>query len=237
MKMKLFCIPHAGGSSISYRIWQTYLDDHIEFIPLDLPGHMPRTREPLCDNVEQIIQDLAQTVRNETKEGEPYSIFGHSMGGILLYFLYFYLQEHGHKPPEHLFISGRWPPYHYNGKENYQLDDMEAFRRIFIEKGGFSKEILSNKPLTDYYMGILLADYRLIQSVEPGEPRTIYSNMTILWSDKDPDVGDEDVYKWKLAAGGGISFAKLKGTHFFPTEEPEKTAQVMNTALRRYIQV
>lgn len=232
--MKLFCIPHAGGSTLAYRDWTKHLDPYIEFIPLDLPGHMPRFREPLCDKVEIAVHDLASSVKSCLKPGDMYSLYGHSMGGMLLYFLYFHLLDNWGTPPAHLFFSSRWPPYHRNDKAYYNLDDEEECKRRLVDMGGFKSEILNNKPLLDYYMDVLLADFRLIQSVDVNMPRHIYSDITILWSDREPDIDDGDIYQWKLSARKGVTFVKVKGSHFFPTEEPEKVAMIINTTLRKF---
>lgn len=232
--MKLFCIPHAGGSTLPYNEWKKHLHDHIDFVPLDLPGHMPRFREPLCDNIEEIVHDLAQSVKNILSPDETCAIYGHSMGGMLLYYLYFRLLEEGCQPPAHLFFSSRWPPYHLNEKAYFNLDNEEECRLRLIEMGGFKEEILNNKPILDYYMSVLLADYRLIQSAGVSPLQRIYSDITVLWSDQEPDIEDDDIYKWKLSAGKGIAFVKIKGSHFFPTEEPLKTATIINAALRSY---
>ncbi|MHA7581387.1 thioesterase II family protein [Paenibacillus vandeheii] len=232
--MKLFCIPHAGGSTIPYNAWKKHLHDHIEFIPLDLPGHMPRFREPLCDNVEDIVNDLVQSVKNSLHPDETYALYGHSMGGMLLYFLYFRLLEEGYEPPAHLFFSSRWPPYHHNEKAQYDLENEKESKRRFLGMGGFNEIILNNPSMLDYHMNVLLTDFRLIQSVGTSSLRTIYSDITVLWSDKEPDIEDEDIYKWKLSAGKSIAFVKMKGSHFFPTEEPLKTANVINVTLRKY---
>lgn len=232
--MKLFCIPHAGGSTIPYHAWKRHLDDHIEFIPLDLPGHMPRFQEPLCDTVEDLVEDLVQSIKNSLHSNESYAIYGHSMGGMLLYFIYFRLLEEGCEPPVHLFFSSRWPPYHHNDQAHYNLDNEEESKERLMGLGGFNELIMDNKPMLDYYMNVLLADYRLIQSVGVSSPRPIYSDITALWCDSEPDMEDKDIYKWKLSAGAGIAFVKMKGSHFFPTEEPFKTANVINVKLRKY---
>jgi len=232
--MKLFCIPHAGASSIAYNVWKGYLNESIDFIPLELPGHMTRSREPLSENVDEVVHDLSQLVNKNINNNEIYAIYGHSMGGLLLYLLHFYLIDCGYTPPTHLFFSSRWPPYHNNAKAYYNLDNLDECKLRFIEMGGFKKEILNNKQLFDYYMKVLLADYRLIQSVRMTNPQTINSNITVLWGDNEPDILDEDIYKWKQSVGNGISFVKIKGTHFFPIEEPLKTTDVINNTLKKY---
>src|SRR5690554_5667556 len=107
--MKLFGIPHAGGSSIAYKVWEGYLDNGIEFIPLELAGHTLRSREPLSENLDVVVHDLAQSMKKSLNDNEIYAIYGHSMGGMLAYYVYFHLLNCGYEPPAHLFFSSRWP--------------------------------------------------------------------------------------------------------------------------------
>ncbi|KYD04424.1 hypothetical protein B4102_3270 [Heyndrickxia sporothermodurans] len=232
--MKLFCIPHAGASAVSYYPWKKYLDETIDFIPLELPGHMTRAREPFCKSINEAVYELAKPIKNNIKNNETYAIFGHSMGGLLLYFLYFNLIESGMESPVHLFFSSRWPPYYDNKKAHLNLDNLDESRSKIIKMGGFKKEILNNKQLVDYYMKVLFADYKLIQSVNDCNIKKINTNMTILWSDNEPDIVDEDIYTWKLSAANDIDFTKIKGTHFFPTEDPINTTNIINYTLKKY---
>ncbi|MFD1989556.1 thioesterase II family protein [Paenibacillus nicotianae] len=232
--MKLFCIPHAGASAISYNIWKEYLDQKIHLIPLDLPGHMTRSSEPLSENINDVVYDLAQNIKKNILSNETYAVYGHSMGGLLLYLLYFYLKDQGEPLPIHLFFSSRWPPYYHNEKAYYNLDDLEECKSRIIRMGGFKQEVLNNTALTEYYMNILLADYRLMQSVSIKEIKQINSDITVLWSDNEPDIIDKDIYTWRESAGNNISFVKIKGTHFFPTEEPLKTTNIINYTLKKY---
>lgn len=232
--MKLFCIPHAGGSTLPYQAWKKHLPDDIAFMPLDLPGRMPRFQEPLCDNADELVEDLVRSIKDKLQPGEPYAIYGHSMGAMLLYFIYFRLLEEGCEPPIHLFFSSRWPPYHPNEKAYYDLDNEEESKQRLVAMGGFNEMLLENKPMLDYYMNVLLADYRLIQSVAVSSLRRIDTDFTVLWSDREPDIADSDIHQWKRSAGAGIAFVKVKGSHFFPTEEPLKTATIIQSALRKY---
>lgn len=234
--MKLFCIPHAGASSISYNTWKKYLDNNIEFVPVELPGHMTRSQEPFCANINEVLIDLEKSIYSHLKDmNEPYAIYGHSLGGFILYFLYFYLIESGFNPPIHLFFSSRWPPYYENSKGLLNLDDFEGSKAKILDMGGFKEEIINNEQMLNFYMKVLIADYRIIQSTTESIPKKIYSNMTILWSDDEPDIIDKDVYEWKEAAGSDIAFIKVKGTHFFPTEEPLKTTNLVNATLKKYL--
>lgn len=37
-KMKVVCLPYAGGSALMYGRWKNLFDDRIEIVQLELPG-------------------------------------------------------------------------------------------------------------------------------------------------------------------------------------------------------
>ena len=61
--IKLFCIPHAGGSAAVYSRWKKYLDSSIELIPVELSGRGIRMGEKLYDSLKEAIE-LAEYLRD-----------------------------------------------------------------------------------------------------------------------------------------------------------------------------
>ena len=61
-KIKLFCFPHAGGSSVIFNKWKQYLDPSMELRPIELSGSGKRINEPLYNNVSDLIEDVYKTI-------------------------------------------------------------------------------------------------------------------------------------------------------------------------------
>ncbi|MGN7610519.1 thioesterase II family protein, partial [Magnetococcales bacterium HHB-1] len=138
----LFAIPFAGGSSYAYRPFQKYIGDTIQFIPIELPGRGRRTGEPLLTNTEMLVEDIYQQIKEDIQE-RPYALFGHSMGGLLVYLLVHRLYAADKKQPEQLFISGsRAPQYTARPKLRYTLPKDDFLKEIKA-MGGIS-DILFN---------------------------------------------------------------------------------------------
>jgi len=108
-KITLYCLPFAGGHSLSYRDFQANVDENILIKPLELPGRGKRIREPLLTNLEAMADDVFQQVISDLN-GQLYAIYGHSMGAILGYLLTKRLVNAGKPAPLHLFVSGRKTP-------------------------------------------------------------------------------------------------------------------------------
>ena len=77
--MQLFLLHFAGGSCYSFDFLKQHLDSRFEFIPLELPGRGRRTNENLLNNKEKAINDYLAQIKL-IRNGEPYVIYGHSMG-------------------------------------------------------------------------------------------------------------------------------------------------------------
>ena len=59
-KVRLFCLPFAGGGASTYRLWPTVLPSWIEVCPIQLPGREDRYREPAFTNTIGISRAIAR---------------------------------------------------------------------------------------------------------------------------------------------------------------------------------
>ena len=81
-KLRLFCLPHAGGGAWSYRPWGAQLPDHIELVGLQPPGREDRLMHEPIPDVHDLAGELATAL--EPLLDKPYAVFGHSMGAIVI---------------------------------------------------------------------------------------------------------------------------------------------------------
>jgi surfactin synthase thioesterase subunit len=49
-KLKLFCVPYAGGSAKTFLGWKKWLDPGIELIPVELAGRGARVKDQFYGN-------------------------------------------------------------------------------------------------------------------------------------------------------------------------------------------
>lgn len=107
-KLKLFCVPYAGGSSSIYLKWKPLLEWRIEIIPLELRGRGSRFDEPFYENFSDAIQDLYHAIRPQI-ENERYAFFGHSMGSLMIHDLIQKIEDNNLQSPEHVFFRAVSP--------------------------------------------------------------------------------------------------------------------------------
>jgi surfactin synthase thioesterase subunit len=231
--MLIFCIPHAGGSSLSYLKWKLYLNKEIKFVPLDYPGHITRSKEALQDDFYLVLDDLYRTLSKEIASGEEYAIFGHSIGAVFAYELYNKIEAAGERLPVGLIFSGRWPPYLQKDDEWKHIDYEEFKARFPIGEDLYNMNRI-NEELGDYYYRIIYNDLQLLNSYTPGvQPCRISTEISVIWGTEDKSVSYREVCVWKQAAGGKINFKAIEGTHMFPTENVEETVEMINEVLMK----
>src|SRR5262245_19608067 len=82
-KLRLFCLPHAGGAASLYRRWADALPPDIELNAVQLPGRENRFSEPPFVRWRPLVEALADGLAS--KLDKPFALFGHSMGAMLGY--------------------------------------------------------------------------------------------------------------------------------------------------------
>lgn len=134
-RIKLFCLPYAGGSSIIFRPWQQYISPGIELVPVELAGRGSRILDKRYENASEAVDDTFAFIQKEIDQS-PYSLFGHSMGCMIIYDLAKKIREKGLRPPLHLFFSGRGAPSVKRTEKKFHLMNDDDFQNEILALGG-----------------------------------------------------------------------------------------------------
>ncbi|MFE1886224.1 thioesterase II family protein [Streptomyces diastatochromogenes] len=209
--MQVFCLAHAGGGGAHFRAW-SWLAPYASVVPLDLPGHGGRLGEPLVEDWEVLVGELAETVAAQVDR--PFVLFGHSFGALLAFDLSHRLLSRG-LPPALLAVAGRngpsassaHPPVH--GLPAPQF--VSALRRL----GGMPDELLRQPELLQMFLPVLRADLRLAERyARPAVPALPVPVMAFA-GEADPMTDDLGMLAWKREAAGICELVFLEGGHFF----------------------
>lgn len=214
-RVKLFCLPYAGGSAMVYSSWKKPMLPGIEVIPIELAGRGGKTDVPFYKNLARDgIDDIFGQIDIHL-DGSPFAIFGHSMGTLFAY-------EAGHRikletgqTPIHIFFSGRLAP-HLKGanKMVHLLPDLE-FQVEIMKLGGTPKELFEREELAKLFLPILRDDYRLVETYEflnKSEP--LDCDITVLWGTEDR-YNREDAEEWRHYTKRQCHVEEFQGNHFF----------------------
>lgn len=231
-RVRLFCLPYAGGSAMVYARWKRELQSFVDLELVELAGRGRRYSEPFYDSFERAVEDICARVRGGL-DGRPYAVWGHSMGSLLAFEAVSRLRETGCEWPAHVFFSGRYPPHiRKNGERAlYELPDAE-FRKVIFRLGGTPKEVLEEKELQDIFIPILRADYKLLHGYRyrPKEHR-LGCGISVLNGRQDAEIVREDILQWKIYTDKECRFYSFDGGHFYINDNEAALVDLVNRTL------
>ena len=64
-KIKLFCLPYAGGAASMYDQWSAKLSKEIDVCPINLAGRGSRITDKLYENLAAAVEDIYQMIKDD----------------------------------------------------------------------------------------------------------------------------------------------------------------------------
>ncbi|MEV7242067.1 thioesterase II family protein [Streptomyces sp. NPDC003236] len=227
--VRVYCLPHAGGSAGSYLAWSRSREvpAGLEFVPVELPGRGTRLREPLLASMDEVVDGLL-TMLAERPEEERFLLLGHSMGAQIAYETTRRLAAEGGRPlPRAVVVSGCRPPGAPVALPLHDRSDEELLRGV-IELGGTPAEILEHRELLEMLLPVIRADLGLLaRYMTDVRPTVLPCPVVALGGADDRLAGPEWITGWRAMTAGGFRHRVLPGDHFFlHTESAEVMAEI-----------
>lgn len=234
--MNLFCFAYAGGSVSIFNKWRNLVSSSIRIVPIEIPGRGSRYNEPLCDDMDLLIDKIYGEIRPQINEQE-YSLYGHSMGSWIVYYLLCRIVENGDRMPVGLYLSGKEAPFiHKSNIKFHELERNEFIRRIY-NLGGTPLELLKNKELLSIYLPILKNDYKLVETCQYKKPvQKGHMNITI-FNGIDDDLTADDLYGWKIYTDGEFEIFNFDGGHFFIHDHAKQMLGIIEDQMNKKIKI
>jgi medium-chain acyl-[acyl-carrier-protein] hydrolase len=213
-RLKLFCLPYAGGSASIFRLWGRSLPADIEVMPVQYPGREGRIMEKPFDRVETLVDTLLAAIRPHLND-KPFAFYGHSLGGLTSFVLARRLRREGLPMPVHLFVSGFRapqlpdcdPPIHHLAEPEF----ISELRRL----NGTPEAVLENKELIQLLLPTLRADFAAAETYQYTEDVPLGCSITALGGLEDPEVTEADMTAWQTQTTNRFRVLMLPGDHFF----------------------
>jgi medium-chain acyl-[acyl-carrier-protein] hydrolase len=213
-RLRLLCLPYAGGSASAFRNWSAALPEGIEICPVELAGRGNRFQEAPCRDLGRLVRDLSNELRPLLDV--PFAIFGHSMGALLTYLLALRLRKENLPGPVQLFLSGRRAAHlACRVRSFHNATDPELLRHLQA-LNGIPEEIFKSAGLLSMILPIFRADLELIDAYTHQNQPPLDCSICALAGIEDPFTTIEEVQAWRAhTAPGKFSFYSLPGDHFF----------------------
>lgn len=225
-KIKLFCIPYAGGSANIYNNWSANLPDNVELCPLELAGRGRRITEAPYVDLEAAVEDVFRQIADDIMKYD-YAIFGHSMGALLTYEVTQKISSMGLPAPIHLFFSGRRPPGVQRRTKPFSSMSPREFEEGILALGGTPPEFFQYPELKKIFIPLLRSDFSISETiVERPEIRPLPTNISILLGDNEGIPPDISV-KWKAHTQKECTIHYIEGGHFFLLDKMESVTDII----------
>lgn len=214
-RVRLMCLPYAGGSAAAFRGWERLLPPAVELFLVELPGRGMRIREEPLRAVDEIVEHLADAVGAELDA--PFALFGHSMGALLAFELARSLRRRGSAGPLALAVSGFAAPARHAASDREPLHRLPAasLRETLHRLQGTPREILESRSMMELLLPILRADLQVCETYVYRDEAPLDVPLLAFGGDADPEVPREALEAWALETSDVFRCRLLPGDHFF----------------------
>jgi medium-chain acyl-[acyl-carrier-protein] hydrolase len=211
-RVRVFCLPYAGGGASAYVPWQR-AQDQLEILPVRLPGREARAAEPSIPRMDPLVEQLTEGLRPYA--GGSFAIFGHSMGGLVALELARRLTAEG-LAPEHLVVGGSGAPGARETWYSEQVPDAQVIEFI-RDLGGTPSAIVDDAELMAVILPAIRADLELCATYNRAPGPKLGCPISLL-SGRSEDPIDDPYAGWDCLTDT-LQVRSFAGGHFFPFAE------------------
>lgn len=234
-KINLLCFTYPGGSASNFATWKRKIDEKINLFPILYPEREIRKNDAMEESFELFIKDFVE--ENEELFKTPYTFFGYCGGAVLAYEASIKVRElYGREPVWGLIASSEAP--------EYLRDSLVAFPNKHAEKditeyllglGMFDENVLKNDMFLEYYIPMLIADCKMLDTYMHNEHEKLKCDFDILFGKEDKTVNYEKTEKWKDVTDGETRIEVREGGHFFVDTQKDFICGLINERLLKEV--
>ncbi len=228
-KKQIFFLHFAGGNCFSYNFLAPHLDMY-EPHQLELPGRGKRLAEPFAANRKAAVADYVQQILN-LLNGNPFVIYGHSMGAQLGLEVVAQLEKLNYFPDK-LLVSGNAGP-DPNKVEQKHLLGRKAFIKELKDMGGMPADFFEHEDLVDLYIPILKSDFKIVEEHPAYSPRLTKTEIIALMGNEEEEA--VNISNWKKFTMKKCEYKVLKGNHFFIYDHRDLLAELIKGSFRENV--
>ncbi len=224
-KCIIFIFPYAGGGVSSFKNWgDQFMFNKVYFA--QYPGRENRFSEKAISNIDILVKELFENMKEIFDFKSPYYFFGHSMGTKIAYELALKIKENGLSNPDGIIISAGRAPCYKEPNPIYHLDD-EEFIEGLRRYDGTPNEILDNKDLIGIFLPTLRADFMIDEAYQDIAGKKLESKILGLMGDIDEEMELEELLKWQDYTTKDFSYKYIEGKHMFVNTSSESVIKAI----------
>ena len=216
-----------------YSNWNLFFPENIRVIGIELAGRGKRINESNYSDFDALIEDMLSKIRIDLLN-KKYYLFGHSLGGKIVYELSKKIATLGLRMPEQLFIAGRGAP---NIPDIKSFDFEHLSHDEFIDElkniGGTPIEFFDHPELLELYLPVLRNDFKMgRRDASLSEIKPLDCDISIFVG-KEDELSYEQIGNWNKHTNGICSIYYLNGGHFFMPNNLKFILQKIKTSINK----
>ncbi len=212
-KLRLFCLPYAGGNASIFHDWAAHLPETVDLCPIQLPGRGARINETSFRHLANLITAIVKEIKPYL--GIPFVFFGHSLGALIAFEISHKLRLEHLPVPAHLVVSGCAAPNQEIKRRSLsslpKLTLIEELARL----NGTPKELLRNDEIMELMLPSLRADFSLYESYCYQRRSLLECPVTAFGGIRDQEVNLQQLDSWRNETRSRFLLYRLPGNHFF----------------------
>lgn len=230
-KLRVICLPYAGGSATAYQPLRAFWPKHWEISTLELPGRGRRLNEPLLTDLDALVEDCWQQISFLTDS--PYVLFGHSLGATLAYLLTHRIRARNGTLPVQLILSGTDAPS-IPAKQPYRYQFTRSELKTELKKyGGMPAEVLEDQEFFDFFTRIIRADLKAIETWIYHQRPPLKVPACVITGTQE-EMSPSEVHQWQEEFLNPVKFIQLPGRHFYLFEQAAAFVELLASQAERY---
>lgn len=227
-RVRLICLPHAGGAASFYRSWPGCFPPSVEVVAVQPPGREDRLDDAFCEGMAGLVENLSDAM--SVLCDRPYVLFGHSMGAAVAFELCVALRRRGRRLPLHLVVSGREAPCRHRGGTVHLGDDASLCAELRRLNGTVSA-LMDNADWRSLVLPAIRSDYHAIETYRPSSGSPLPVPITALAGDSDHELLPGDVEAWRAWTAASFDLRRFSGGHFYLNEQRAAVTHVLGRLL------
>jgi len=225
----LLCLPQAGSGCGQFRQWQKLLGPGVSVVGVQLPGRESRWSEPLPSTVDVAVAEIVDELAGPLSSGAPYTVFGHSLGGLLGY----EIVRRVPRPPTALVVAASRPPHLCGSAAGSLGEDRgeESLQRM-LDARGFGADDL-DEDSRELMLELLRQDAKFSSTYEDPNWATVDCPVEAWGGALDETVTAEHLEGWRAYASGPFRRREFPGGHDFWADRPDLMAPALLDLIAR----
>lgn len=211
-KVRIFCVPYAGGGASVYRGWAKAFPDTAGVYPVQLPGRENRIGESLLYGMRELVEGISEAIFPYLQC--PFILFGHSLGARIAFEVARNLREKWKIQPCCLIVSGSRAPHIPEPRPLHHLPD-DAFVEELRRFSGTPESILKSRELMEIFIPILRADFTVDETYAYLEAVPLECPIAAFGGTEDLEANQEELGAWARHTSSDFTLEMIEGDHFF----------------------